>query len=256
MFTLFPPRKASLSTQGRRDTPASRAGSSRAGSVRDRSLSPIRSHRRVPTANDFPVPGDYEPFAVKVRDQGLVSPAASSFSFSDNESPAVHAFTPPSPARSLSHAVSAPRNNMEKEVMMQAATRGAPVDASQMSAQIRASQEREMARKKSMYYEDIFAYKEPSLEPKDQVYNTSVITVEVKTNVIVRSSRDAGEILLLTSEFPFRSGTSTSSSTSSRSTCLNATKDQRHPSSSPSITPPVYCSQGLSTLPTSSRSML
>lgn len=186
MFTLFPPRKASLCTYAQRDMPTSRASSSRGGSVRNRSLSPIRSHRRAPTANDFPVPGDYQPFAVKVRDQGLVSPAASSFSFSDNDPPPIHAFTPPSPTLSVSHAMSTPRNDMEKEFMLQAITRGAPADPIRISTPARTPQEREMTRKKSLYYQEVNAYNESNLTPKDQVYNTSVITVEVKTNVIVR----------------------------------------------------------------------
>ena len=188
MFTLFPPRKEPLSAQDRRDMPASRAGSSRAGSIRDRSVSPIRSsHRRVPTANDFPVPGDYQPFPVKVRDQGLVSPAPSSFSFQDNEPPPIHAITPPSPTPSFSHAVSTPRNDLEKEIMLQAITRGAPGDGLPTSIPTRTPQERDMARKKSMYYQQVFSYREPNLMPKDRVYRDSVITVEVKTNVIVRA---------------------------------------------------------------------
>lgn len=257
MFSLFPPRKASLSTQGRRDTPASRAGSSRAGSVRERSLSPIRSHRRVPTANDFPVPGDYEPFVVKARDQGLVSPAASSFSFSDNEPPPVHAFTPPSPTPSLSHAISTPRDDIEKDFMMQSSPRDVSRDALQSLKLLRMHQEREAAKKKSTTpYQEAFTYEEPKPALKDQVYNASVITVEVKTNVIVRCSHDSSDISLLTCSVRFRLETSICSSTSFHSTCRNAINDPRHPSSSPSIILPVYCSRALSTRPIFLQSML
>lgn len=257
MFTLFPPKKESLSKQGRRDMPTSRAGSSKAGSVRERSLSPIRSHRRVPTANDFPVPGDYQPFAVKVRDQGLVSPAASSFSFTDNETlPPVHAFTPPSPTLSLSHAVSTPRNDFEKDIMLQTISRGVHEDGLPMSTPTRTPQEREIARKKSMYYQEVFALREPNLTPTDRVHNTSVITVEVKTNVIVRESLHSFAIYLLTGNVNLRSGTSISFSTSFHNICRSATNGQPHLSLSLSITPLASCSQAPSILLTFLPSML
>ena len=160
----------------------------KAGSWRERSLSPIRSHRRTPTVNDFPVPGDYEPFAVKVRDQGLVSPAASSFSFPDNEPPLVHTISrPPSSSSSISHSVSTPRNDLEKELMLQGIVRGVPGICLPLSTPTRTPQERDIARKKSMHYQEIFTHREPNLAPKERVYKDSVITVEVKTNVIVRN---------------------------------------------------------------------
>ena len=166
--------------------PASKAGSSRAGSVRERSVSPIRSHRRGPTANDFPIPGDYQPFAVKVRDQGLVSPAASSFSFQDSESLPVHAISrPPSSSSSLSHTVSTPRHDLEKEAMLQAMCRGFPGEALPLSTPTRTPQERDVAKKKSMYYQEVFAHREPSLTPTERIHKDSVITVDVRTNVIV-----------------------------------------------------------------------
>lgn len=167
--------------------PGSRCGSSRAASLRDRSVSPARYHRRVPTINDFPVPGDYQHWAVKVRDQGLVSPSGSSFSFVDNDLSPIHYISaPPSPTLSLSHAVSTPRNDLEKEMVLQAFTRGAPGDVLPLSTPARTPHERDLARKRSRYYQEVFASREPTLTPKDRIDKNSVITVEVKTNVKVR----------------------------------------------------------------------
>ena len=183
---FFPPRKEPLAIRDKRAMPASRAGSSRAGSVRERSLSPIRTHRRAPTVNDFPIPGDYQPFPVKVRDQGLVSPAASSFSFQDNEPPPDHTISrPPSSSSSLSHSISTPRCDFEKESMLQTIIRGVPGDGLPLSTPTRTPQERDLAKKKSLYYQEVFAHREPNLTPKERVYKDSVITVDVKTNVIV-----------------------------------------------------------------------
>ena len=232
--------------------PASKAGSSRAGSIDERSQSPVRSHRRAPTVNDFPIPGDYHPYAVKSRDQGLISPAASAFSFQDSDPLRFHAIgsRPSSPVPSLSYSVSTPRNDIEKELMMQDLYRGGVAESLPQSLPTRTPQERELARKRSIqHYQEVFALREPDLTPKDRIYKDSVITVEVKTNVIVSNILSSSQHELTVHE---RSEMNTSSSTNSPSTSPNATNAPPPPSSSPSITPPAFSSQAPSTPPTSS----
>ncbi len=230
--------------------PLSKAGSSRAGSIDDRSQSPLRSHRRVPTANDFPVPGDYHPYAVKTRDQGVISPATSSYSFQDNDPLQFHAIgsRPPSPVPSLSYSVSTPRNDIEKELMVQNLYRGGVADGLPQSTPTRTPHERELARKRSIqHYQEVFALKEPNLSPKDRIYKDSVITVDVKTNVIVSYSLVLPLLYKLT--LSQRSETNTSSLTSSPSTSPNATNALPPPFSSHLTTPPVSSSQAPSTPP-------
>lgn len=47
----------------------------------------------------------------------------------------------------------------------------------------------DISRRKSQYYSEVFAYREPNLTARERVNRFSVITAEVKTNVIVRYPR-------------------------------------------------------------------
>ena len=138
--------------------------------IRLGAVSPESIRAPTPTANDFPTPAG-QMFHVTKRDQGLVSPAQSSFSFPDEEEP---------------HAISTPRDNMEEKVMVRQVERGAPGDGSIMSAINGSPQQQELRRKKSQFYTEVFSYREPNLSPKERIYKDSIVMAEVKTNVIVR----------------------------------------------------------------------
>lgn len=49
--------------------------------------------------------------------------------------------------------------------------------------------ENSLSRRKSQFYGEVFAYREPNLSARDKIHQFSIITVEVKTNVIVSSSQ-------------------------------------------------------------------
>ena len=137
--------------------------------VRPGTISPESVRAPPPTANDLPTPAG-QMFHVTKRDQGLVSPAQSSFSFPDEEEP---------------HAISTPRDYMEERAIARDVSRGAPGDGSILSSSNGTSLQQELRKKKSQFYTEVFSYREPHLTPKERVYKDSVITVEVKTNVIV-----------------------------------------------------------------------
>ena len=50
----------------------------------------------------------------------------------------------------------------------------------------RASEQGELRKKRNQFYTEVFEYREHNITPKDRIYRDSVVTVEVKTNVIVR----------------------------------------------------------------------
>lgn len=43
----------------------------------------------------------------------------------------------------------------------------------------------DLSRRKSQFYGEVFAYREPNVSARNKIHQFSVITVEVKTNVIV-----------------------------------------------------------------------
>jgi len=139
-------------------------------SMRSVTVSPEPLRAPTPTANDFPTPQG-QMFHVTKRDQGLVSPAQSSFSFPDEEQP---------------HAISTPREKMEEKPITRNIDRGAPGDGPVISAIDGTPQLQELRKKKSQFYTEVFSYREPNLSPKDRIYKDSIVTAEVRTNVIVR----------------------------------------------------------------------
>ena len=138
--------------------------------TRSRAVSPESIRSPTPTANDFPTPAS-QIFHVTKRDQGLVSPTKSSFSFPDEEEP---------------HAISTLPNHMEERIRAKDVNRGSPGDDAITLASNGTPQQQELRRKKSQYYTEVFSYREPNLSPKERIYKDSVVTAEVKTNVIVR----------------------------------------------------------------------
>ncbi|CAF9918659.1 hypothetical protein IMSHALPRED_004369 [Imshaugia aleurites] len=135
-----------------------------------RSVSPESAPDRVPTptANDFPTPAG-QIFTVTKRDQGLVSPAESAFSFFDEGSP---------------HAMST-SNLMEERARSRPMERGTPGESTYTAINTGNQDQNELRRNKSQYYTEVFSYREPNLSPRDRISKDSVITAEIKTNVII-----------------------------------------------------------------------
>ena len=141
-------------------------------SPRSRSISPDSARVPTPTANDFPTPVG-QTFIVPKRDQGLVSPAESAFSFFDEASP---------------HAMST-TDLVEERARARTLDRGTPGESTYASINPGNQQQTELRRNKSQYYTEVFSYREPNLSPRDRISKDSVITAEIKTNVIVRARR-------------------------------------------------------------------
>lgn len=148
------------------------------------------AHRRTPTANDFPTPygKDYgKDFTVNKRDQGLVSPTASSFSFIEDE------LQP--------HAVSTTGSIMEEKGVVRDLSRGTPGEGSRAPSTNGESPVKELHKKKSQYYDTTFAGREPALSCRERVYKDSPILAEVKTNVIVLHRHPLAPPSQLTKDF-------------------------------------------------------
>ena len=139
-------------------------------STRSRSISPPSPRVPTPTANDFPTPVGQN-FTVAKRYQGLVSPAESAFSFFDEGSP---------------HALST-SDLMEERTRAKVLDRGTPGESTYASINTSNQPQSELRRNKSQYYTEVFSYREPNLSPRDRISKDSIITAEIKTNVIVRA---------------------------------------------------------------------
>ena len=185
--------------------PTSLRGRSRAGSASSefthvspeyRHIPPEYIHRKLPSSTEFPAPAG-STTTVSKRDQGLVSPAQSSFSFADNET-STHAIpTPPSPGWSVNGMTTLIDGPEEVTTPTKPADRTSPVDSLTSSAPC-ALHGTDVTKKKPHYVDDIFAVRDELLSPQEQVYRESIITVEVKTNVIVRQKQSPISGLLLT----------------------------------------------------------
>ncbi|KAL9102272.1 MAG: hypothetical protein Q9163_002564 [Psora crenata] len=132
---------------------------------------PKTAHRRLPTANDFPVPAG-QPFIVTKRDQGLVSPTQSSFSYTDEEN---------SPHTTIKIPA-----DMGEKVITREIERGTPGEVGVASKTTQPPQEREITKKRSQYYTEVFTCRQSALNPRERVHKGSIIIAEIKTNVIIR----------------------------------------------------------------------
>ena len=154
--------------------------------IRGGSVSPIdRAH--TPTASDFPVPASQE-FKVTKRDKGLVSPSQSSFSFIDEEDQPIHAITSPRRIESRTPSRAPSRGPSRKNSVDLSRARGASIDgaAGYLCNGIADDVvQAESGKARSQFYSEVFAYREPNITPKDRIYSDAIVTVEVKTNVIV-----------------------------------------------------------------------
>ena len=112
---------------------------------------------------------------VSKRDAGFVSPTKEKFSFQDQDE------LPP-------HAISALPDLIDEKQISRHVDRGAPGDASLMKMAKRNESSREgeaASRRNTQYYTEVFAYREPNMTARQKILKYSVITAEVKTNVIV-----------------------------------------------------------------------
>ncbi|KAL8834989.1 MAG: hypothetical protein Q9170_003510 [Blastenia crenularia] len=130
------------------------------------------SSRNSFEANAFPRQAGH-PLTVSKRDNGLISPAKSTFSFADEVEP-VNMPASSRPDIIDENAISGPLG------------RGSPGDAALMAMVNRDRASTDLSRRKSQFYSEVFAYREPNLTVRDRVNRYSVITAEVKTNVIVK----------------------------------------------------------------------
>ncbi|RDL40413.1 Tautomerase [Venustampulla echinocandica] len=73
----------------------------------------------------------------------------------------------------------------EQRRITRALDRGAPGDEAIFSKN-KTPQQKELARRKSQYYNDVFAHREPNSSPRDRVSRESMIMTDVKTNVIIQ----------------------------------------------------------------------
>ncbi|KAL8753715.1 MAG: hypothetical protein Q9199_004859 [Rusavskia elegans] len=109
------------------------------------------------------------------RDNGLISPAKSTFSFADE------ADSIPIPS-----AVSNKPDMIDETQISGPYGRGSPGDAALIAMVNKDRTSTDLSRRKSQFYSEVFAYREPNLTARDRVHRYSVITAEVKTNVIVK----------------------------------------------------------------------
>lgn len=207
--------------------------------MRSATVSPEPVRAPTPTASDFPTPQG-QMFHVTKRDRGLVSPAQSSFSFPDEEQP---------------HAISTSRENMDERTMTRIVDRGAPGDRAIMATN-GTPQQQELRKKKSQFYSEVFSYREPNLSPKDRIYKDSVVTAEVRTNVIVRLDIHSRLTHQADPSAGNRLKTNTNSYRTFHSSCPNDIRGLPLPSLSHSTIRHVFSSAERSIRPTCSPSAL
>lgn len=224
-------------------------------------------HQRTPTAEDFPLPAKQllATSAANPKDAAAVTPAKSSFTFSDIEglmpgqAKSRQGSRPPSRPGS-SHQSPGPRINGQAnfpelpakpsiEGLRRQETGGRKLSAASTTD---AAQRPEIGRARSTM--SILPFREVSHGARERVHRDSVILAEVKTNIIVRemtSLRPRAQ-----TDRPHRSETSSCSSKNSLPTFLRDTKSHCPPSSSPSTIQRAFYLPIHSTLHTSSPSPL
>ncbi|KAL9596076.1 MAG: hypothetical protein Q9219_006024 [cf. Caloplaca sp. 3 TL-2023] len=110
---------------------------------------------------------------VSRRDNGLISPARSTFSFADDAEPTnMHNSNKP--------------DLLDEKQLSGPLGRGSPGDAALMAMVNRDRASTDLSRRKSQFYSEVFAYREPNLTARDRVNRYSVITAEIKTNIIIK----------------------------------------------------------------------
>jgi hypothetical protein len=98
---------------------------------------------------------------------------------------------PPSPADSEPDAtmsISPSAISKEQERITRPIDRGAPGDQAIFSKS-KTPEQIQLARRKSQYYGDVFAYREPNSSARERICRESMVMADVRTNVIVSSLR-------------------------------------------------------------------
>ena len=104
-----------------------------------------------------------------------MSPSKETFSFQENDE-----FQP--------HAISPLPDMIDEKQIARHIERGAPGDGALMNMVKRNASSREgeaASKRNTQYFGEVFAYREPNMTTREKVHKYSVITAEVKTNVIV-----------------------------------------------------------------------
>lgn len=143
-----------------------------AARMRSGATSPV--HDRPSTADRFPKRAG-SILKVSKRDNGIISPTESTFSFHDDEEPSIHA-------------VSTGPDLIDEKQIARHVSRGAPGDAALANMVKRNESTRDgeqMSKRNTQFYGEVFAYREPNMSAREKITKFSVITAEVKTNVIV-----------------------------------------------------------------------
>lgn len=137
-----------------------------APSMRSSTASPEPSEPYSPTANAFPRQVGAE---LRLPKEGnlFLSPNPSSLSFEPEDSRC----TPIS-------------DRGEEKQILRKPGRGAPGDSSLMGVD-RNEEGKSLAKRKSRFYGEVFSYRESNISVRNKVHQYSVITAEVKTNIIV-----------------------------------------------------------------------
>ena len=78
-----------------------------------------------------------------------------------------------------------PYNPSSDKHLIKPLDRGAPGDPSLRAITNRNPEETHLTKRKSQFYSEVFAYRESHQSPRDQILQESIITAELKTNVIV-----------------------------------------------------------------------
>lgn len=92
---------------------------------------------------------------------------------------------PPSPADSDSNEMRAPTEpTAEEKRLTRQIDRGAPGDGAIFSDK-KTPEQKELAKKKSQFYGDVFANREPNTSARERIGRESMIMADIRTNVIV-----------------------------------------------------------------------
>lgn len=102
---------------------------------------------------------------------------------------------PPSPAHSdiamrQASPWDSPSNTMtsamtrEEQRLINPIDRGAPGDAAIFS-EGKTAEQKDLAKRKSQYYGDVFAHREPTTSARERIMKESMVMADVRTNVIV-----------------------------------------------------------------------
>lgn len=137
-----------------------------APSMRSSTASPGPSEPYSPTANAFPRQVGAELRSPR-SGNGFLSPNPSSLS------------SDPEDLRSTPMS-----DRGEEKQILRKPGRGAPGDSSLIGV-VRNEEGKSLAKRKSQFYGEVFSYRESNVSARNKVHQYSVITAEVKTNIIV-----------------------------------------------------------------------